>query len=427
MAGEHDSTTLNGMFKSTYADNMADVIPESAVLSKMIPMLPQDQAPGGGFNQPVRLSRSHGWTMNGTSGGAYALNDAEAATSKNATVTGVSFTMRERIGYDEVARLEKTSGNARKRAFVSATSYLVENMAETATFIQELQLLHGQRSVGTLEAVSDNGDGTGYFTLSKATHIAAMLAGLENGFIDVYDSAETTKRNAGGTVQITSYDFANRRVYYSGTAAETAAFSASSDVIYLRGTKTSGMVGLAKIASNTGTLYGIDGSATGYSLFGGNTHSAGSAPLVFSKLLRAMNKPSSKGGLMGDSVALCSPLTWTDVMNDMSALRRYVDKAGGSLEQGANGLSFVTHTGSIELVPHLLQKPGECVVFPKKKAKRIGPYDTTFSLPGSNENFFQNLGGNAGYELRCYWQLALWMPCPAQCVLINNIVNSDDA
>lgn len=426
MAQEHNDTTLNGMFKQTYADKIAQVIPESAVLTKMVPLQPADQAPGGGFNQPVRLSRSHGWTMNGTTGGAYALNDAEAATSKNATLQGVSFTMRERIGYDEVARLEKTTGSARKRAFVNSTAYLVENLVETATFVGELQALHGQQSVGTITAVTDDGDGTGDITISAATHIAAMWAGLENGFIDIYDTTEATKRNAGGTLQVTSYDFANRKVYISGTAAEIAAIVAT-DVVYLRGTKSGGMTGLTKIASNTGTLWTIDGSATGYSLWGGNTHSAESGPLVFSKLMRALNKPSSKGGLMADSVALCHPMTWTDCMNDLSALRRYADKARGTLEQGADGLTFRTHTGSVELVPHLFQKPSQVVVYPKNKAKRIGPYDTTFKLPGGNENFFENLGGNAGYELRCYWNWAFYLPCPAQCVLINNIVNSDDA
>lgn len=419
-------STLEGLRKEVYGDDLEKLVPEISVLAKRMPMLPMDSAPGGSYNQPVQLTRAHGWTLNNVAGGggAFALNDPQPAQSKNAAIVGSSFVMEETIGYDDVARLLATNGEGRKRAFVAATAYLVANMSDTAAFVREMQLLHGQLSTGTVSSITSNGTGTESIVITAATHIPALWAGLENGYIDIYDTTEATKRNAGGTIQVTAYDFSTRTITVQGTAAELATVAAT-DVIYLRGTKANGMVGLRKVSSNSTTLWTIN--AATYSLWAGNTYGAGSGPLTFTKVMRALNLPISRGGLMGDSTMICSPYTWSDCMNDLAALRRYANSAGGSMEQGASSLTFTTHAGSVELVPHLLMTPSEAVIYPSKEAKRIGPKDTTFKLPGSNENFFRELERNAGYGLRNYWQQALFLPCPAKCVRITGITNTEDA
>jgi hypothetical protein len=114
-------------------------------------------------------------------------------------------------------------------------------------------------------------------------------------------------------------------------------------------------------------------------------------------------------------------------MNDLSALRQYVGKAGGEIEQGSDGIKFHGQSGSMELVPHILMKPSEAVFFPKGELMRPGASELTFQTPGkSDKELFEHLPDHAGYGLRNYWNQALFCAAPAKCLLVTDIVNSDD-
>lgn len=418
---EHTLSTMNGLFREVYGDKLENLVCDEVSLADEMPFVRRDQQPGNYFNQPVRLTRSHGWTMNGTTGGAYALNAAEPCITKNAQIQGASFTIRETIGYPEVAKLLQSKGEAQKRAFVAATSYLVESMAESARFVREVELLYGTSSIGTIDAkISGGGTGTQVASITVGTFAPALWAGLENGYIDCYNGA--TKRNAANTIQVTAVSIDNRRVTLVGNSAELDACVAG-DVFYLRGCKSNGMIGMYSIVANTGTLWGVPGGT--YSMFQGNTHAAGSTNLVYSTLMKALNRPVNRG-MRGKYVLYVSPKSWTDLNNDLAALRRYADKAGGSIEQGAENISYFTQSGQIVIRPHLYMMPSIAIGFPAGRVKRIGPTDLTFSLPGSSENFFTELPDNAGYQLKAYWEQAPFTPVVNHCLLISGITNSDD-
>lgn len=420
---EHSTTTMNGLFKEVYGDKLENLVPEEVSLADEMPFSRREAQPGNYFNQPVRLTRSHGWTIAGSAGGAYALNAAEPCITKNAQVQGTSFTIRETIGYDEVAKLLASKGDAQKRAFVSATSYLVESMSESARFVREIGLLYGTTPIGTWSSrTSGGGTGTQVMVLTVGTFAPALWAGLENGYVDVYDSTHATKRNANNTIQVTTVAVDTRSVTLVGNLTELDSIT-TGDQFYLRGMHANGMVGMYSIAANSGTLWGVAGGT--YSLFQGNSFGNGAAPLVFSQVMKALNKPVNRG-MRGKFLLYVSPKSWTDVNNDLASLRRYADKAGGKIEQGAEDISYFSQSGQIVIKPHLYVMPSIAIGFPSGRVKRIGPSDLTFSLPGSNENFFTELPDNAGYQLKAYWNQAPFTADVAKCLLITGITNSDD-
>jgi len=190
-----------------------------------------------------------------------------------------------------------------------------------------------------------------------------------------------------------------RTVTLVGNSAELDAIT-TGDLFYLRGCKANGMTGMVTIAANTGTLWTIPGAS--WSLFQGNTHAAGSAALTFSLVMKALNRPINRG-MRGRYLLYVSPKSWTDTNNDLSALRRYADKAGGKVEQGNEFIGYYSQSGAIEIRPHLYMMPSIALGFPAGKVKRIGSTDLTFSLPGSSQNFFTELPDNAGYQLKAYW------------------------
>lgn len=416
-----DTSVASALFKEVYGDDVKDLVPKAARLQKDFKFVSRDKQEGNLYHQPVKVTRSHGWTLS-TTGDAFPLNAAQPARTADAQVRGSSFVLREVISYDAAAKLLSGKGESRKRAFVSGSAYMVENMTETAAFVLETQLLHGQRDIGVVSSVSGSGT-TRTYVLTAATFIPALWAGLENGYVDAYDTTGATQRNASGTFQVTAVDVSARSITLSGIDAELTA-TVATDKFYLRDTKSAGMVGALSIASNSGTMFNINAST--YSLWAGNSFSAGSAALSYIKVLQGMNLPVNRG-LMTDVIGYVSPKSWTDCMNDLSALRQYVGKTGGEIEQGSDGIKFHGQSGSMELVPHILMKPSEALFIPKGDFIRLGASELTFNPPGaSDKDFFEHLPDHAGYGLRCYWNQAVFSPAPAKCLLITSIVNSDD-
>lgn len=414
-------STLSGLFKEVYAEKLLSLVPKAARIQKDAPFVSRDKQEGNQYHQPVRLTRAHGWTLS-TSGDAFALNPPEPARTQDATIQGSSFVLREAISYTAAAKLLDGKGAAQKRAFVSGSSYMVENMTETAAFVLELQCLYGQSDLGVVSTASA-ASGTLTVVYTAGTFIPAMWSGLEKGFVDFWDTTGATQRNASSTVQVATVDVDTRTVTYTGVQGELAGVVAT-DKVYLRDTKAAGMIGIRNIVANTGSMFSIDAAV--WSLWKGNSYSAASGSLSFAKVMQGLNKPVNRG-LMKDVIAYASPKSWTDANNDLAALRRYADKAGGKIEQGADSIMYHGQSGSVEMVPHIFMKPSEMICVPKGSMIRLGASELTFNPPGMDEgSFFENLPDNAGYGTRCFWNQAIFIPTPAQCLLITSIVNSDD-
>lgn len=420
MPAAHTVALMDHMTKEVYADSLEKAIPETARLQKDIKFVGADKREGKVYVQPVQLTRAHGWTLN-TSGEAFPLNPPEPSRGDDARVSGSSFVLRDVISYDAAAKALKSP-----RSFVTGTSYMLENMQETASFVLETQLLHGQRDVGVLESRSNDSGTSQTFVFTVGSFIAALWSGMENGFVQFYGGSSGLLLN-NTEVQVTAVDVDTRAVTFTGTEAELDAVNAdlaNGTKVYLRDTKDAGMVGLISQVSNTGLMFSIN--AATYSLWKGNTYSAASGALSFAKIIKAVDKPVNRG-MPGSMRFYVSPSSWSDCMNDLAALRRFADKAGGSLEQGAEDLVFYGQNGKISIVPHILMKPSEAFGIPTegRKVIRLGASELTFSMPGSGKGeYWENLPSHAGYGTRCYWNQAVLLSAPSKGVLINGIVNS---
>lgn len=427
MANAIDMSRLDGATKEVYADSLISLVPEIAKIQKMCKYVSADKREGNAYHQPVRPTRSHGWTLD-SSGTAFAMNPPEPAKTADATISGSSFLLREAISFDAAAKLlQGGSKEARQRAFIGGTSYMVETMTETAAFVAELQALHGQSDVGIVESRSLDSGTSQTFVFSAATFIAALWSGLENGIVEFWNTGGTSR--LASEVTVTSVDMDTRSVVFTGLETDLDAVAALANVttgpkVYLRGTKENGMLGLVSQVSNVGTMHGI--SAVDYSLWAGNTYNALGGQLSFIKLMRAMNRPAARG-LMKDLVAFCHPYAFTDAANDLVSLNRIANKAGGKVSMGAEDLTFYGQTGQVSLVPHILMKPSEVVCFPKDGVIRVGASDLTFTPPGLDEGkYWELLPGHAGIGLRCYWNQAVFFPTPARGLKITGLTNSSD-
>jgi len=425
MATTTDVSQLNGLFKEVYADKVEGLVPDVAVLSKMIPFNESTKI-GDTYNQPVKLTASQGVTYAGADAGAFALNAPIALTTKNAQVQGTQMLLRDRISYDAAAK----ASHGGKKSFVESTRFVVDCMMETMTKRLEISMLYGGQGMGN-SASSANVDTTHtVVTLTTADFAVGIWSGLENAVINFYTS-NTTLVSSGADANFTvdSMDVDARTVTVSGTttgisALDTAIGANANDVnTYFLGAFGNEMSGIDKIITNTGTLFNI--SAATYNLWKGNTHTV-TGQLTLNKIFAATAKAVGRG-LNEDVVCFVNPVTWKDLATDLAAARR-LDSSykSGKNENGQESITYYGQNGKIDIVSHNCVKEGDSFILPVKRIKRVGASDIRFKPLGDStqERFFLELPDNAGYELRTYTDQAVFIESPARCVKITGFTNS---
>jgi len=417
MATSHTLATLDGNFKEVYAGKIEDLIPSNVKLTPKIPFVAAEKQLGDSYHQPVILADEHGATFSGTSastntgsaGDAFSLNAAVAGQVKDATIYGAEFVLRGQLSY---AAASRAAGG--RNAFVDSTSLLVKNMRRSVARKLETQLIYGNASIGRID-----GTPTGnVITISTADWAPGIWAGAVGMKIQAYDAL------TGGTVQntansnvmtISAVDIANRTITVDDDAG-----LADNDFLFYNGAYENEFVGLHNIVSNTGTMFGIAGGT--YNLWSGNSYNA-SGNLSMDKVTAAIDDQVGKG-LDDDVTILVSTKTWTDMMADQASLRTLDSSySNANLELGQQAITFWSQNGKIEVVPSIFVKEGFAYSFCPKDFVRIGSTDVTFQRPGHSDQFFMDLDSSAGYELRAYYDQALFCTAPGRQSLITGITN----
>lgn len=417
MAGENTVATLNGLFKTVYAEKLIDLIPDYAVLQKRVEFVPAAKETGAFYAQPVVLSHESGFTYNGTAGGVATLNNPSNGVMKEAQVYGSELILRTQMSYASLAR----AASAGARAFKRASAFKVEDMNNAMRKRLEIAMLYGQDSLGI---VSVNSGGTTSYTLtiSDASWAGGIWAGAEGAVLDVFNTGKTTRRNTAA-LTVSSVDSDNKQIVVAATSGELDTCVAT-DVIAFRGAVTatptySEMAGLKTIISNTGTLFNI--AANTYSLWKGSVVSS-VGQISFTKLQDAVGKAVNKG-LMEKVLVLVSPKAWAVLNSDQAALRMFDGSYGGGkkFENGGESLMFHSVNGPMEVVCHPMVKDGEAFVLPPDSLLRVGSVDMSFSVPGFDEQFFQLVPGYGAVELQCYADQAIFCERPAHAALLTGI------
>jgi hypothetical protein len=407
MATSNTFTSLNGMFKECYGDKLENLIPDGVKLLNRISFVSKEKQLGNSFHQPVILGLEHGVTFAGPDDDAFTLNDAIRGVTKDASVKGNQLVMRSLLGYAAASR----AAQGGQKAFMDATKFLVANMMRSMARKLEIEMLYGQMGYGVVASVSGL-----VITISTAEWAPGIWAGSEGMQIQIRDVTGATLRT--GTATITAVDMDARTITVDALPTGTVA----TDVIWHYGAYGNEFAGIHKIITNTGTIFGIN--AASYNLFKGNTYSAASAALSFSKIQSATSKAVEKG-LDGKLLCLVNPRTWANLLSDQAALRMYDDSyKSEKVENGSRGIKFHSQNGEIEVEPSIFVKEGYAFLIALDTYSRIGSTDVTFKRPSQGDEFFRDVENSAAYELRAYTDQALFCFAPGHSVLINNIVNT---
>ena len=409
-------TTLNGFFKKRYEKSLRDLVPEVTDLAMSIPFETSLRT-GDTYQADVRVKRSHGVTFGGSTASVHTLNAVRSGETAGVSVKGYLAYMREQIAYGVLLRAKSS-----EQAFGSAFDITVNDVKNSFAFYRELNLLYGGSDIGVITAGGLGAVTSATITITEASFAPGVWSQLEGAAVDVYSAPGGTLRNTTQAIVIGAVNQSTREVAITGAAADLNAITAN-DVIIPYLADTNWFDGMFKMVPNTtASVHGI--SATSYGLWKGNSYDAGGATLTFAKVMDAVAVLAGRGAT-GKLTLRVSPATWSDLLTDQAALRRYVGKEG-KLDLGAKSIEFYGHTGPVEIKVHPMIKQGYALLTQDANFKRIGSSDIAWSTStkGDQEYFLHDLEGYTGKELRLLWDQALVTLRPANNCLISGIVNS---
>lgn len=404
------SDTLNANYKSVYADDIVELIPDGVKVLNDLKFVEGEKQQGGTYNQPVAVALEHGFSF-GTGEEVINLGAAVAGKLENATVTGFQMVGRAQWGWTAAARAVTS-----KAAFRNVTEVVLTNLMTSHKKKAEAICLYGQSGLGAVASVSGSD-----IRLTDATSAEGLWVGAKNMPIEIRDTSGTLIT----TTKITAVTIASSSPYVTLTV-DSIGSTAATNLIYFRGAYGKEHKGIHKILTQSAsTLFGITQSDYP-DLWAGTSYAPSSGQLTYQKLVKAAALALPKGG-EGRFKVYCHPESWQDVVNDMEAARDHSNYKPSILERGVDNIKFHSVAGIMELVAHTCIWRGYAYgLLQDRSWKRIGSTDITNRIPGMQgaDQQFLVLENTAGIESRTYSDYAVMCDAPARSFVVSNITQS---
>lgn len=407
-----DSANSGALLKQVYGDLADPLAPEDSFARDVKFMT--GKKIGREFYWPVRLGLELGVSFSLTHN-AYALGDAVDAIYADATVSGAEMTVRSQISYGQMSTLSESKGDSAK-AYDQGVAIKILGMTQGHELFREMQLWYGPGSaatpasnigvVATTGAINTPAAGQMYMTITRASFVPGFWQNYQNGLFDLYTGS--TLGNSNAALQVVGVDVQKCRITVDGNGTDIAALDAGAAAGYtiqFHDSVTNSMLGVQAIAETSGSVFGISNST--YPQWKMINFAVNGA-LTFDAVTGALSIAADNGLKRGGNLYLCNR-TWTDLLNDEVALRRYFgDDMGGKASPGFKQLEFITACGVVTIKPYQYMKQGFAAFIPTDVWHRVGSSDITATLPGNpDEFFFLQLPSNNGAELRTYSDQAI--------------------
>jgi hypothetical protein len=410
-------SSLTGFFYEIY-DKIVDPIPTMAKFMAAVPFKGGALEIGNKLHVNVIVSDEGGFTYAARDAGAFTVNAGISFQTQDAQVDAFQLLLQGSVDYESAARASSS-----RKAFLELVGKKLQVMVASTKRRYESELWYGQSLKGLGEVESN---ATPTVVLYTAEFAPMLWQGKTGQQVDVWDAAGTTKRGIS-PLTIQSVNIANRSITFTSATTNVV----QTDVLVWTGSYGTAIsaaqaktcAGIFQIASNTGTMFNINAAL--YDVWAGNSLALGSHKLTLARVMEAMATLANRG-LEGDVDLWCSPLTWSTIVSDQAALRRYQAEVVTKQQNGAKAIEFFYQTGKISIMGHGMVKQGYAVITETKKWNRIGAQDFSFKTPGLEEgrDIFWHDPAKAGFSYRYYGAQALFCEMPSHQMLITGIDNA---
>lgn len=403
----NEVSTLNGLFKQRYANKEAQLVPDHVKLYNNVDFSPSEKI-GASYNEPVVLSYESGFTYGGTSGKAFALNDAKEMNMQNATIQSSELVLRSVVS---IAALNRSA--TKEQAVSKALDLMIANMLRSIYHRLEVQMFYGQSGIGIVKTDITGGATTEAVEIKDAEWAAGIWNGTTGAEVDVFSAGVLV-----GTYTVAGYSLEDKTVTLEKATALGAAEISADDVIFFKGAAANAGVrneflGVHKISEERVSLFGISNASE--PLFQGSVVDVGTSvtPALLSQ--ESVEKGISamvEKGLMEEQVSVyINPKHWDDLLTEQTAKVRH-PQSEGKYKSGAREIEFFGQNGTIKIIASTFVKEGYAYIICEKDLKRIGAVEVTFNRP-DGKDYFRHLEGIHGMEARCMSDQALFTSRPA--------------
>ena len=421
MATVNDQTQLAGLFKEVYAKSVVDAFAFMAPLaSRLIKYDYQEAGLGNKYHQPVDLQMEHSFTC-AAAGTVPTYLAIKTGIMQDAQAEGAQIYGRSAVSYEAISR----AAEAGKKAFESATKRVVKRLGMSHLKRLEMQLLHGQKGIGTL-ASGTGSSTTRALVISDETWSTGIWAGMVGATLSITQSGGTAIApviGAAGSCYVASVATSTKTVNIVGHATDLTDLDSylTSAIIFLESATTATeMPGLNAWANMSGTWDNI--SCSTYDLWNANIYSTSTGVISFGKIMEAVSMVAPYGAVQ--KLVAVVPIRAFEVLNtDIAALRQYDSSyKTGKAELGNEGISFRSQVGEIEILPHPFQKDGKIQIFAPDEALRVGSTDITFiQRNGSGEKLILESATTPAGEMRTMSNQTLFIEQPRHLVEMSGI------
>jgi hypothetical protein len=250
--------------------------------------------------------------------------------------------------------------------------------------------------------------------LTPGQFAAGIFVGRKGAAIKQLDSTDAVVASG----EIVGWDSVLGIVYVDFTPI--AATAVGSHKICFAGSETlKEMVGIQRILSNTGTLFGV--SAATEPLWSGTVMDLGKKALSLKAIQEGIANAVNAGGLEQPLDILVNPRTFARMSDDDAALRRYSSPDSGKGARGFEAIEYYSANGLNKIHSSSAIKEGDAFGIVREHWRCGGSQLPSFRVQGIDEDVIQPLADQAGFSVRSYGDQYLLCRQPAKQVYWKNI------
>lgn len=425
-----------GLQKTVYGVDLIQLIPDQAIIQKMVPLSNSAQVPlvGQFYQVQVSLQSPQGHSFLGT-GYETQLNNGDlspalAGQTYPAQVTPYTYVLRDQVGYQVISRAAEQG----KQAFMNAMVFTGKQMALSARNMLELGILHGQQGIGAASAPIS----TLTVSLDSATTspgILSILQGMQVQFFQSNLTSARTAHDASNFLTVASVSIPNRSVTLTATGTTNVSAVTTGDVMFVGGSRGTSVASSAtavpfyeqlgigaQLSATTGVQFNIDKANAQWAANQITNVGAFSPSALVNGAVQALNRGYGSGKIR----AMMSPRSW-GVLNSALETNEFfmnMDQFSMRKETGTDKITVNTAGVAIECILHPFQKEGQVYLVPEDGLLRVGSTDLNFLLPGTTDQFVQYVPGKGYVERQCQADWSIFVSQPPAATILSGITYS---
>lgn len=437
------SVTTNAVvdiFKKVYG-KANDLRPKGDIIDELF-SFEEGKLVGDKYVEDFVLGDSVGITWAGSSQDAFAIEPAVAGSVKQTEIQPSQTVLSDILSWGFMAR----SASGDEAAFFDGTKFVMKNHVASHNALVTLSKIYGQSSEG-LGTVSYAPNGTVYRGATYSGDGTVTLTKKDGSTIAFTNGVNTTSKailmHPG---QFAAGHWVGRKgmrteqvVASSGAVAASGSllgWDARLGIIYVDFTPVVAsaigshyiapkgwaagkcMVGMNKIITNTGTLFGIN--AAEEPLWSGNVISLGGKKFNLKALNEGVSDAVNAGGLDEPLDIIVNPRAFAQMTTDEAALRKYDASYKAKAENGFEAIEFFAPNGLNRIHSSSKVKEGEAYGFVRGHTRCSGSQLPSFRVRGMNMDIIAPLNDQAGFVIRSFSDQYVMCRQPAKQILWKN-------